>query len=132
MEPRYKVLATYPGSPFSVKEVYSVGEILQEDFAFTLPREIDQYPHLFYKMQWWEERKDEDLPPYLRIFDVVWKVDKWAHGIVERQPIAYSDSEKGRKDHFLSVTWYFNKANSLPATQEEYEHYLSTQKQETK
>jgi len=67
LKPRYKVIADYP------KSLYHVGDILNagwrsEDLIYCDhdgPRWRD-YPHLFKKLEWWEDRKIEDMPEYLK------------------------------------------------------------------
>lgn len=67
LKPRYKVIADYP------KSLYKVGDILDagwrsEDCIYcdTEGPRWRHYPHLFKPLQWWEERKVEDMPQYLK------------------------------------------------------------------
>jgi hypothetical protein len=68
LKPRYKVIADYPGNHYG-----NIGTILDRDWAQypnddeTQPAiwRISQYPHLFKKLKWWEERKLNDMPDYL-------------------------------------------------------------------
>ena len=59
--PRYKVIADYPDSDFNV------GEILDRDWGWDgndeegFKKSISMYPHLFRKLEWWEERKIDDI-----------------------------------------------------------------------
>lgn len=62
LKPRYKVIADYP------KSIYKIGDILRvgghsEDLLYcdhSGPRMRD-YPHLFRKLEWWEERTLDDM-----------------------------------------------------------------------
>jgi len=57
--PRYKVIADYPSSPYYVGEIKDrLGDNVAAHFA--------KYPHLFRKLNWWEERKVEDMPEYVK------------------------------------------------------------------
>lgn len=67
MKPRYKVIADYP------KSLYHVGDILNggwgsEDCIYcdTDGPRWRHYPHLFRPLEWWEERKPEDMPQYVK------------------------------------------------------------------
>lgn len=73
LQPRYEVIADYPNSPFTI------GEILSDYGTLTRPSFIqrssgnqirvdvvDKYPHLFRKLEWWEKRKPEDMPEYVK------------------------------------------------------------------
>lgn len=65
--PRYKVIADYP------KSLYPVGTIIRadgqsEDLLYCDwegPRCRD-YPHLFRKLEWWEERVVSEMPKYVK------------------------------------------------------------------
>lgn len=82
MKPRYKVIADYPGSIFDtgailVQNMDTVGEVFMDsrdqvdpdwrfrDSNWIDPNIIPKYPHLFKKMNWWEDRKPEDMPDYI-------------------------------------------------------------------
>jgi hypothetical protein len=65
MKPRYKVVADYPNA-FAI-----VGSVWHEDERahYVMHHEeldVEKYPHLFKKLQWWEERDIEDLPQYIK------------------------------------------------------------------
>jgi hypothetical protein len=68
MQPRYKVIADYP------KSIHPVGTIIDagwqsEDLLYCDwdgPRCRD-FPHLFKKLEWWEEREEKDMPEYVKI-----------------------------------------------------------------
>lgn len=65
MIPRYKVIADYPGCFAIVGSVWDedviINYLLQND-----ERYINKYPHLFKELYWWEERKPEDMPMYVK------------------------------------------------------------------
>lgn len=109
LEPRYKVIADYPECPFEE------GDILVN------PTYEPQYPHLFQKLEWWEDRKPEEMPQYVKIQDdddnflpVQWgcvmKVEKWSNG--------FCYVEDGQ---CLDNTDFAYK----PATEAEYQSYLN-------
>lgn len=110
--PRYKLLADYPLNIIEIGAVFDRCTEFQCVF-------FDKYPHLFRKLEWWEERKIEDMPAYLKFKsdyngnDVVYPV-KWAWGnkgfwimIVEDKNI---QMESYLKDKFpATLTEYISK-----------------------
>ena len=74
MTPRFEVIETYPKSKFAKGDIleripnatndwYNVDKSLIN--ADILLEEIEQYPHLFKKLNWWERREIEDMPKRL-------------------------------------------------------------------
>lgn len=66
LRPRYKVIADYPGNAWEVglvipSEYHAIKIITDNMIAF-----YDKYPHLFRKLEWWEERNIEDMPGYVK------------------------------------------------------------------
>src|SRR6185503_13287789 len=59
LKPRYKVIADYPDSE------YNVGEIICNMITVQNSEWFDQYPHIFKKLEWWEERKESEMPDYV-------------------------------------------------------------------
>lgn len=61
LEPRYKVIADYP------KSIHSVGDVINAAlhggllYCDTNGPKMADYPHLFKKLEWWEERSKEEL-----------------------------------------------------------------------
>lgn len=110
MQPRYKVIADYPGS------IFKKGEILSEDKVFNKVTYYNcgMYPHLFKKLEWWEERDEKDIPEYVRVNNgnKIYQVESFTPGF------AKLSNNKGEWN------WY----RLSPATCEEYEQYLSLQK----
>lgn len=115
LKPRYKVIA------IDTTESFQVGEILNHpeewhDYLWVGPSGKiifypEKYPHLFKKLEWWEERKPEDMPEYLNCPSrkMFFKVDKWhkSYFIIDgRQKMQYR--------HYI------------PATAAEYEAYMQT------
>ncbi|MBC7866252.1 MAG: hypothetical protein H7X88_01850 [Gloeobacteraceae cyanobacterium ES-bin-316] len=75
LQPRYKVIGLWPNSGktelgdiikieintttgFHFREATFFGPVIQM-------KKLDQYPHLFKKLKWWEEREIADLPEYV-------------------------------------------------------------------
>jgi hypothetical protein len=71
LTPRYQVVADYPNSPFNVGDVLVIEkrelhEFVRHGHLVTLHSTIQQYPHLFRLMNWWEQRPKGDMPEYVR------------------------------------------------------------------
>ena len=69
MIPRFEVIADYPYCPVKVNEqLEKVTETLfviskdNENLNLWHLSEIEKLPHLFRKLNWWENRKAEDMP----------------------------------------------------------------------
>ncbi len=75
LKPRYKVIADYPNSRYQVGRVvdfifkhggwrheYVTHEGLDYDYVST----FEEYPHIFKKLEWWEERDEKDIPDYVK------------------------------------------------------------------
>lgn len=65
LKPRFKIIADFPNNDFG-----KVGDILDRDWS-KYPNDdeekepiwsISDYPHLFQRLNWWEERSVEDMP----------------------------------------------------------------------
>ena len=74
MTPRFEVIETYPKSKFAKGDILERIPNATNDWynadkslinADILLEEIEQYPHLFRKLNWWEKRKIEDMPKRL-------------------------------------------------------------------
>jgi hypothetical protein len=66
LQPRYRVSdMMWPGRPATLKK----GAIVHGDDFFQNYRNIKiaDFPHLFTLLQWWEDRKLEELPQFVRV-----------------------------------------------------------------
>lgn len=72
LKPRYELIAGYPGSPnvgmiFSQKNKVLPTLFYDEDDCDTIAQDIlNKYPHLFHKLNWWEKRRIDEMPLYLK------------------------------------------------------------------
>lgn len=117
LKPRYEVIADYPGSP------YSFGDILVQlrpHGYWSLPSDqcriaddLLKYPHLFKPLQWWEHRKPEEMPEYVKYWDIssFFPVDRVC---------------KTTEAPFNSIN--FTADNFQPATEAEYFEYINCKK----
>lgn len=130
LKPRYKVIADYPGSPFWVGSILifiprfmhrvdgniestTYSDVFRRGNHFILADEIKEYPHLFNPLEWYEDRKPEEMPGYVKDkFNQVHKVTS-----VER---IGANLEKGFYAHWKNVQ---------PATLAEYTQYINSKQQ---
>ena len=111
LKPRWKVIADYPGM------LYEVGDIIPAyDNGVAYIVEGDSYsmidfPALFKKLEWWEERTQEQMPEYIKDSSdgVIYKLEY-------RNRAAFIE-------YRYWVEWVAVNFGShvTPATQEEYE-----------
>ncbi len=123
---RIKVITPFPGIQnfgYKVDDILVCSNMLFEEYA--------KYPHLFKKLEWWEDREEKDMPEYLKCEGVIRKF-KQIHNI-ESQTIQLFDNE-GEIEYEENV---YNKLNGKgyeiypieywkPSTQQDYETYLTT------
>lgn len=100
---RYKVIAPYPRSTYTIGEIVVVGQMGKETQI-----KYFEYPNIFQPLPWWSDRKVEDMPKYLQCPSrgTFHKVDEWHKA---------SFIADGRTKKQL--------ANYIPATRAEYEAY---------
>jgi len=122
--PRYKVIADYPNSLFKVGETLKEG-IVTKDYIFCDPDgpRWSQFPHLFRKLNWWEERKVEDMPEYVKSLaddrGTVFKIQKWDMGML----IGWIDYDKRQ---CASLETFKPEYGYFPATEQEYNDYINS------
>lgn len=125
--PRYKVIADF--IQWSVFK-YKIGDILYKKGIHFVgsgsargvnENEIDLYPAIFRKLNWWEERKVEDMPEYVKgivgyFKDKIYKI---AH-----------PAQNGREwhvDNEIEHRTFVSYGNDFtPATEQEYNDYINS------
>lgn len=64
LRPRYKVIADYPNN------IHKIGSIIEnkagEPFDKIKFYQCAKHPHIFKRLEWYEDRKPEDMPEYLK------------------------------------------------------------------
>lgn len=118
MMPRIIVTAPMPGLDYSIGDVILPHPVHGFDI-FPYP---DKYPHLFKRLEWWADRKIEDMPKYLKhkLKDqdfTFHKIIKWD---LERL-FAFENENRG-----CDLLLWSAKYNYLPATESDYLAYNST------
>lgn len=119
LKPRYMIMADYPGNRIKVGSILqSSSNNMIETLVFCIAdqdwvksEELDKYPHLFRPMPWYEGRKAEEMPEYL----------KWGR-IVLKNP-SYNHSGF----YAEGVGWINFKNNEVsPSNAAEYEAYINS------
>lgn len=129
MKPRYKTIADFPSN------ILPIGHITTLNGTATAVTSsvyfFEKYRHLFQKLEWWEERKVEDMPVYVKTIPSfeskprIIKVQEWF--LYDTLDGAGNPLEMfGIKDGYSHGAFAL-----LPATETEYLKYLETQKQPT-
>lgn len=65
LKPRFEVIADYPNY------IFDVGEIIETERAYrpvSFAKNLEEFPHLFRKLNWWKHRKEEDMPKRIKLF----------------------------------------------------------------
>jgi hypothetical protein len=130
MKPRYKVIADWPGVAGKVTS----GDIIVRDGAhngfwvageqFTEDK-LKDYPHLFRKLQWWEDRKKEDMPEYVKENEYKIYYSSWViKGDFLKMILSENPNELQCAEYFVlkNVMCFFE-----PATESDYSTYLQSQ-----
>ena len=131
LKDRYKVIAPYPSSPYEVGDLVEITDIgtsfhctttkewntFIEEFApvenYWSIKLIDDYPHLFRKLEWWEDREVSEMPEYVKPAkspQYIFKVIKFTDGRVY-----FQNNNGGTSSQPAGVM--------LPATESEYLTY---------
>lgn len=121
MQKRFIVVA---GTPFEKSP--SVGTILtleesgvnnwltvrHNDFVYS-EMMLQDYPHLFRELQWWEYRDESEMPKYVKHRDKIYKVTGWWG---ENCPYI-----EGEKHPFAPEVF-------IPATEKDFNEYINSKK----
>jgi hypothetical protein len=134
LKPRYKVIADFYQNQKSIKDnQIKVGDLFMnyipqqnivwrrisnnkwEDITIHCP---DQYPHLFRRLEWWEERQLNEMPEYVK------EVDGKIHHVtfIEEYGFIWMQAVNGE----VVSTWAVSEKVMCffePATQAEFEEY---------
>lgn len=68
MKPRFKLIADYPGNSQPIGNVTT--EIHTAEY-------FRKFTANFQELKWWEERKPEEMPEFVKEGDIVEMVEKW-------------------------------------------------------
>lgn len=119
MMPRYKVMADYPDNKNKVGDIIEVLHAGTKEAAELVCRWYDKFPVIYKRLEWWEERKPEEMPEYVK-WDYDPKTDDInTKGLVEKV-IKWAQDGYGV---VINESMIIATCHWLPATCEEYEQY---------
>lgn len=130
LKPRYKVIADYPGCSCEVGTILipdESGELMNKKAGYSwsvtrvLEKDVKKFSHLVQKLEWFQERKPEEMPEYVK-------------SIPEKKGYYEVKKVKQRDGVFIEFDEKFTEwrvDHCLPATLEEYNAYQSSIKDTT-
>lgn len=81
LQPRFKVIANFPDNTRNIGDIIYVDNKKEKYWSDNYEKWLSTFPHLFKKLEWFEDRKVEDLPEYLKdefeTYDGYYKVLKY-------------------------------------------------------
>ena len=110
LKPRYKVISDYPGRDVEIGHV-----INDPDYYERRGLQLKNYPHLFQKLEWYQERDKKDMPHYIKWTHPntkevdFFKVDQWV-----------TNSFGVYKAHIYDPAAYLFIKDIQPSTEAEY------------
>jgi hypothetical protein len=111
MQPRYKVIADYPGRTMEMNKALSPSGNFHKAM-------LDQYPHLYKKLEWWAEREESEMEEVKYAKTLAGNSVRTVKGFELQWDKIILDGGKIRPiKHWL------------PATEKEYTEYINKQKQ---
>ncbi len=118
--PRYKSVADFPGNILPIGHITTLkgtARAIKSSMEF-----FDKYPHLFQPIEWWEERKPEEMPEYVKEINSLYKIGeviKVAEWEMESEDTDVPCFRDQKDNHFTWVRGF------VPATLEDYTEYLT-------
>lgn len=118
----------FPGCLFGIGDVLIYDEYRSSYVDVSvgiLRKEADKFPHIFEPLPWWSHRDISDLPEYIKIgyYDEPIEIVKVAKWVLSPETDTLCEIGEDRWE----VGWYLDADFTVnPATQSEYEQYLST------
>lgn len=112
INPRFRVKIKYPFSSFKVGDIVTTGK------NSYLYRIMSEFREVFAPIEWWEERKPEEMPEYVKgeneNYSGVFKVTNWK--LDDGLPRVFVDK----------MPYTFGISQIEAATKEEYENYIKS------
>ena len=116
LKPRWKIIADFPGSH---RTGLNIGDVVQSNnidapevhFLADYYVNLNNYPAIFKKLEWWEERKEEDMPKFLRFkknneifkfFITLHNIQTIYHERYPNQLFHLSDFEPATEEEYLA------------------------------
>ena len=121
LKPRFEIIANYPSNHLG-----KVGDIIEEDFIFFKKKHLnpitfskmEEYPHLFRKLNWWEKRTIDQMPVYLK--QTLKEFGTTYHKIAKWDMHMLFGFEDVNERTGCSITTWTPEYTYQPCTEEEY------------
>ena len=123
---RWKVIADYPKSVFNVGDILINNSIYPQEYISWEDYGKDVYcpndfPDIFQKLEWWEERSIEDMPEYVKHIgsedgDAPFEINTIHKVVWDRVELCSITPYNDNLGHWN----YLNVYEVKPATEEEY------------
>ena len=122
-KPRFKVIADYPRSIFKIDEIIDNG--YEFIFGDADGLKYSDFPHLFKKLNWWENRTEKEMPEYLK-YRLNLDNENWIyHKIVKWNMEILNGILDIRKREGCDLRIWSSEHGYFPATKEEYDSYIA-------
>ena len=127
LHPRFIVIEEYPKCKFKIGEILL--PVLRATFpwyhtnphspiAGILLEEIEKYPHLFKKLNWWEYRTEDEMPMYLKHSHD--KINYSYHKILKWDMNSLDGFVNLEKRQVCGLMVWSPEYSYIPITEEEY------------
>ena len=121
LKPRWKTLCRYPDSPLRIGQIITG---ITFNVSGGTKFFCEDYPAIFQPLQWWEDRKESEMPEYVKM-DIDCRIPIGT--ILKANWESYTSEKiiahRGKNPDFWIDARYFQ-----PATLEEYTNYINKQK----
>jgi hypothetical protein len=110
LAPRYRLLIDYPGNEHPIGHVFTIegDETLVEIWC----KEREKYKEIFERLEWWEDRTDEEFPEYIKDKETN-EVYKVSTRLPNEPYRIYATNMRHR------LNWYIIR-DFIPSTKEEF------------
>lgn len=103
---RFKILADYPNADGTVGDIIHCSSIPEHDHTGF----YSKFPHLFQKLEWWEERHADEMPKYLKdteskeVYELLTYIPPYAIGQVSdyRIRVHFNHLEPATEQDYIS------------------------------
>ena len=122
--PRFKVIADYPNSKNLIGTILEMPNFDKEFTKDAWCKSKETYPHLFKKLNWWEYRKTEDMPAYLKHRNDI-TTENWTYEKIIGWDMKNLQGLINPKERTCCSLLMWNpKYGYFPAEKEDYENYI--------
>ena len=141
LQPRYKVIADYPYCPYEIGDLVEFTD-LGTSFHCTTTKEwntfteefsdsvnyfsidcLEMWPHLFQRLQWWENRNANEMPKYVKSLadekGDIFVIQEWDMEML----VGWIDK---KQRSVCSLTTFKPEYGYFPATEAEYNAQCQT------